>query len=198
MVQIIQSFLLENLGGLTIADSSKILVTGATGNTGALLVPMLRKADLDVRVFMRDESKEKPFREMGAEVILGDLDQPEMIEPAVDGVGKIYLLTWNGPTQAQQAENVIKSAKKNGNPYIIRHAMWEPENSRIIKQGDQILWPSLDDAEAYILHAKYDDGGTEHCLRWRDLLGYEGWKARNDRRQRYCRYCGISAYGKRS
>jgi uncharacterized protein YbjT (DUF2867 family) len=120
------------------ADSSKILVTGATGNTGSLLVPMLRNADFDVRVFVKDESKAKPFREMGAEVILGDLDQPETIEPAVDGVGKIYLLTWNGPTQAQQAENVIKSAKKNGNPYIIRHSMWGPENSRIIKQGDQV------------------------------------------------------------
>ncbi|MEJ2560390.1 MAG: NmrA family NAD(P)-binding protein, partial [Anaerolineae bacterium] len=57
--------------------------------------------------------------------------------PAVEGVDKIYLLTWNGPTQAQQAENVIKAAKQAGKPHIIRHSMWGPE-SRIIKQGRQV------------------------------------------------------------
>lgn len=120
------------------ADSIKILVTGATGNTGSLLVPMLRKADIDVRVFIRNKSKAQLFKDMGAEVIVGDLDQPETIKPAVEGVDKIYLLTWNGPTQAQQAENVIKAAKRNGNPHIVRHSMWGSEKSRIIKQGDQV------------------------------------------------------------
>ena len=120
------------------ADSNKILVTGATGNTGSLLVPRLRKADVDVRVFIRDESKAQTFKDMGAKVILGDLDKPETIEPAVDGVDKIYLLTWNGPTQEQQAENIIKTAQNNGNPHIVRHSMWGPENSRIIKQGAQV------------------------------------------------------------
>jgi uncharacterized protein YbjT (DUF2867 family) len=91
-----------------------------------------------VRVFIRDNSKAQPFKDMGAEVIVGDLDQPETIGPAVDGVDKIYLLTWNGPTQAQQAENVIKAAKQDGNPHLVRHSMWGPENSRIIKQGAQV------------------------------------------------------------
>jgi uncharacterized protein YbjT (DUF2867 family) len=75
---------------------------------------------------------------MGVEIVVGDLDQPETIDPAVEGVDKIYLLTWNGPTQAQQAENVIKAAKRAGNPHIVRHSMWGSEKSRIIQQGDQV------------------------------------------------------------
>lgn len=116
----------------------KVLVTGATGNTGSLLVPALLREDIDVRIFVRDDAKAKPLQDLGAEVITGDLDTPESILPAVINVDKIYLLTWNGKTQLQQAENVLNAAKEAGNPHIIRHSMWGPENSRIIKQGYKI------------------------------------------------------------
>ena len=120
------------------ANVGKILVTGATGNTGSGLVPALRRAGADVRAFVRDESKAQPLKDVGAEIVVGDLDQPDTIKPAVEGVDKIYLLTWNGSTQAQQAENVLKAATRAGKPHIVRHSMWGSENSRIIKQGDQV------------------------------------------------------------
>ena len=116
----------------------KVLVTGATGNTGSLLVPALLRAGVDVRILVRDEAKAKPLKDLGTEVVLGDLDKPETILPAVKNVDKIYLLTWNGETQLQQAKNVIDAAKKSGNPHIVRHSMWGSENSRIIKQGYKI------------------------------------------------------------
>jgi uncharacterized protein YbjT (DUF2867 family) len=116
----------------------KVLVTGATGNTGSLLVPALLRAGVDVRILVRDEAKAKSLKDLGAEVVLGDLDKPETILPAVKNVDEIYLLTWNGETQLQQAENVIDAAKKSGNPHIVRHSMWGSENSRIIKQGYKI------------------------------------------------------------
>ncbi|MCW9064825.1 MAG: SDR family oxidoreductase, partial [Ignavibacteriaceae bacterium] len=116
----------------------KVLVTGATGNTGSLLVPALLRAGIDVRIFVRDEAKAEPLKDLGAEVVTGDLDQPETISPAVKNIDKIYLLTWNGETQLQQAKNVINAAKDAGNPHLIRHSMWGPENSRIIKQGYEI------------------------------------------------------------
>jgi uncharacterized protein YbjT (DUF2867 family) len=116
----------------------KVLVTGATGNTGSLLVPALLRAGVDVRILVRDEAKAKPLKDLGAEVVLGDLDKLETILPAVKNVDKIYLLTWNGETQLQQAINVIDAAKKSGNPHIVRHSMWGSENSRIIKQGYKI------------------------------------------------------------
>lgn len=119
------------------ANTGKVLVTGATGNTGSGLVPALRSAGVEVRALVRDEAKAQQLKEAGAEIVVGDLDQPETIEPAVEGVDKIYLLTWNGPTQAQQVQNVLDVAKQAGNPHIVRHSMWGSEKSRIVEQGNQ-------------------------------------------------------------
>jgi uncharacterized protein YbjT (DUF2867 family) len=119
------------------ANAEKILVTGATGNTASGLVPALLDAGVDVRALVRDESKARPLKEAGAEIYIGDLDRPDTLGPAVEGVDKIYLLTWNGPTQAQQVQNVVEAARQAGKPHIIRHSMWGSENSRIIQQGEQ-------------------------------------------------------------
>lgn len=120
------------------ANSGKVLVTGATGNTGSGLIPALRSAGVEVRAFVRDESKAQPLRELGAEIMVGDLDKPGTIEPAIEGIDKIYLLTWNGPTQEQQAKNVIKAAKNASNAHIVRHSMWGSEKSRIVQQGKRV------------------------------------------------------------
>jgi uncharacterized protein YbjT (DUF2867 family) len=120
------------------ANTGKVLVTGATGNTGSGLVQALRKAGVNVRAFVRNEAKAQSLKDLGAEIVVGDLDRPETIAPAVEGVDRIYLLTWNGPTQAQQAINVIQAAKKAGIPHIVRHSMWGSKNSRIVQQGDQV------------------------------------------------------------
>jgi uncharacterized protein YbjT (DUF2867 family) len=119
------------------ANTGKVLITGATGNTGSGLVPKLREAGVEVRAFVRNEAKAQALKDQGVEVVLGDLDRPETIEPAVQGVDKIYLLTWNGPTQEQQVYNVLDAAKKAGNPHIVRHSMWGSQKSRIIQQGER-------------------------------------------------------------
>jgi uncharacterized protein YbjT (DUF2867 family) len=116
---------------------TKILVTGATGNTGSGLVPALHNTGVDVRALVHDEAKAQPLKDLGVEVVVGDLDQPDTLAPAVDGVDKIYLLTWNGPTQEQQVTNVLAAAKQAGTPHIVRHSMWGSERSRIVQQGNR-------------------------------------------------------------
>jgi uncharacterized protein YbjT (DUF2867 family) len=118
--------------------SGKILVTGATGNTGSGVVAALRSAGVDVRAFVRDRAKAEPLKNQGAEVMVGDLDKPETLDAAVKGVEKIYLLTWNGPTQARQVLNVVEAAKRSGGePHIVRHSAWGSEKSRIIQQTNE-------------------------------------------------------------
>ena len=47
------------------ATTGKVLVTGATGNTGPGLVSALCAAGVDVRVLVRDEAKARPLQALG-------------------------------------------------------------------------------------------------------------------------------------
>ena len=115
-----------------------ILVTGATGNVASLLIPALREAGEQVRALVLDESKAQPLRDLGVEVVTGDMGRPETLESAAAGVDKIYLITSTGPTGAQQARNVIEAAKKAGRPHIVRQTAYGTSKSRIIQQHEEV------------------------------------------------------------
>ncbi|MCR3748063.1 NAD(P)H-binding protein [Lentzea californiensis] len=64
-----------------------ILVTGATGNVGAEVVAALIAAGEPVRALQR-----KGEAPAGAETVAGDLNEPESLKPALDGVAAVFLL----------------------------------------------------------------------------------------------------------
>ncbi|MEU1194833.1 NAD(P)-dependent oxidoreductase [Streptomyces sp. NPDC005813] len=68
------------------------LVTGTTGQVGRRLVPRLlaqtRRGER-VRVLVRDTGRGEPFAEMGAEVVVGDLRDAEVLGRAVAGVDAV-------------------------------------------------------------------------------------------------------------
>ncbi|MFI6741029.1 NAD(P)H-binding protein [Nonomuraea sp. NPDC050451] len=66
-----------------------ILVTGATGNVGSELVAALASAGRPVRALVRDPRRALPA---GAEPVTGDLNQPESLAAALDGVQGLYLM----------------------------------------------------------------------------------------------------------
>ncbi|MEU0518183.1 NAD(P)H-binding protein [Streptosporangium sp. NPDC006007] len=66
-----------------------ILVTGATGNVGRLVVRRLAEAGEDVRVLTR--APETASFPEGVQVVQGDLTRPETVRPALEGVERMYL-----------------------------------------------------------------------------------------------------------
>ena len=98
----------------------KILVTGATGNVGSILIPNLIARGATVRALVRDESKAQGLRDQGVEVVIGDLDKPETLDAAFSGVDKVFLATAPNPNQVTQARNAIAAAKRAGGPHIVR------------------------------------------------------------------------------
>ena len=117
----------------------KTLVFGATGNTCSILIPELIKAGQKVRAFVRDEEKARPLKDAGAEIYVGDLDKGETIDAALDGVDKVYLCTWNGPTAAIHGKNVIEAIKRVGTrPFVVRHSAFGADSSELIQQIKEV------------------------------------------------------------
>jgi len=67
-----------------------ILVAGATGRVGSLVVGLLRQQGRAVRALCRSEVKAKPLREAGVETTLGDLTDRRALVAACEGVCTIF------------------------------------------------------------------------------------------------------------
>jgi uncharacterized protein YbjT (DUF2867 family) len=67
-----------------------ILVSGATGNVGSELVDQLLARGVPVRALVRSADAELPA---GAQAAVGDLNEPDSVSPALDGVHGMFLLS---------------------------------------------------------------------------------------------------------
>jgi uncharacterized protein YbjT (DUF2867 family) len=83
-----------------------ILVTGATGTVGSLVVRGLLEHHSDVRPFSRASG--------------GDFERPETIRAALTGVEDVFLATPNHPRQAEHEANVIDAAVAAGVQRIVK------------------------------------------------------------------------------
>ncbi len=104
----------------TKTNSEYTLVTGATGNVGSLVIANLIASGVKVRALVRDEAKAQSVRDSGAEVIIGDLDDPDTLPAAFEGVSKLFLLTAPNPNATAQASNAIAAASQSGVSHVVR------------------------------------------------------------------------------
>src|SRR5436190_1418521 len=67
-----------------------ILVTGATGHVGKELLSQLASAGLPFRALVRAQNRDavRP----GVDTVVGDLNHPESLAPALVGVQRVFLL----------------------------------------------------------------------------------------------------------
>jgi dihydroflavonol-4-reductase len=73
-------------------ESNAALVTGAGGYTGFALVRHLLSHQREVRALVRQESQAEDLARLGAEVLIGDVRDPEVIRQAVAGIQTVYHL----------------------------------------------------------------------------------------------------------
>jgi nucleoside-diphosphate-sugar epimerase len=67
----------------------KILVTGATGKVGSRYVPRMLAKGYDVRILVRDAGKASALAELGAEVVVGDLNNADTLSLAVKDIDAV-------------------------------------------------------------------------------------------------------------
>jgi uncharacterized protein YbjT (DUF2867 family) len=82
-----------------------ILITGATGHIGKELIPLLLKSGQSMRVLVRDERKVAHL-DPCIERAIGNLNDPASLTAAMQGVERIFLVTF----ETQQDINVLKAA----------------------------------------------------------------------------------------
>jgi uncharacterized protein YbjT (DUF2867 family) len=100
-----------------------ILVTGATGFVGSHLVRRLRKENIPVRAIVRTPAKAQALRDLGAEVVAGDIADSWSLIAAAEGVERIVYLVGiiqeeRGATfrsvHVDGTRNVLEAAAKVG------------------------------------------------------------------------------------
>ncbi len=103
------------------------LVTGATGYIGGRLVPRLLEHGYRVRAMARTPAKLDgvPWRD-DVEVVRGDLDDPDSLTEAFDGMDVVYYLVHSMGSEsniveaeARSARNVVAAARKAGVKRIV-------------------------------------------------------------------------------
>lgn len=77
-----------------------ILVTGSTGNTGSEVVRQLARRGALMGAQVRDAEKAAELFGANVEIAKGDLERPETLEAAMEGVEALYLLAPANPGMA--------------------------------------------------------------------------------------------------
>ena len=125
-----------------------ILVTGATGNVGSELTCALAARGESVRVLARNP--DQASFPAGVQVAVGDLEDPGSLTPALDGVGKVFLLGGFAASgvlrriRAAGAGHVVLLTSRcviGGNPQNAVTRMWLDAEAAVRNSG--VAWTIL-------------------------------------------------------
>ena len=100
------------------AGRSRILVTGAAGRIGGVgrtVVELLRARELPVRAMVhRQDERAQELRDLGADVVVGDLTRPSDVEHALDGCHRMLFCMSVSPAYLEAAATVATVARTLG------------------------------------------------------------------------------------
>ena len=123
-----------------------VLVTGATGRVGRLVVAELLRAGVAVRALTR--RPERASLPAGADVIAGDLTVPSSLDSALEGVSRVFLVWTPALTTAPAVIERIASHGSAGPrrivylsaPHRTRHPFFQQPNAlRALHEGMERL-----------------------------------------------------------
>src|SRR6185503_15097519 len=112
------------------AEKKIIVVFGATGAQGGGLARAIlndAKSEFSVRAVTRDPSsdKAKELASLGAEVVVGDIDDPQSLKHVLQGAYGAYFVTFywhhfSPERETEEARNMADAAKEAG----LKHVIW--------------------------------------------------------------------------
>jgi NAD(P)H dehydrogenase (quinone) len=144
----------------------RILVTGATGQVGAGILPQL-KADPTVEVVVAARTPEKA-QHLGVPVVRLDLDKPETMAPALEGVDRAVLITSYTIDMMRQSKDFLNAAKRAGVKHIVHLGACGDNDTRI----SHYAWHQF--IERYIEWCGFSFTHLRPEIFMQNLLGYGG------------------------
>ena len=97
-----------------------ILVTGATGKTGSATAKSLSDKGEKFRALIRNEEKKQELESLGAEVIIGSIENDEAVKQSMDGIETVLILLPNSEGQLKLEKQLVDSAKESGAKRIVK------------------------------------------------------------------------------
>jgi uncharacterized protein YbjT (DUF2867 family) len=116
-----------------------VLVTGATGRVGSLVVDLLVDAGVPVRA-LTHRSETPATLPANIEVVTADLTVPESLDAALDGVGAVFLV-WTAPpaTVPEVVERVAAHTRRVvflSSPHQTPHPFFQQPNPMAVLHAD--------------------------------------------------------------
>lgn len=124
---------------MKLTDSAPVLVTGATGRVGRVVVDRLLDAGVPVRALVRRPEVAVTLPPQ-VDVFTGDLTAPESLEPALKGAGAVFLV-WTAPPRT--AEVVVERLAAHtrrvvflSSPHRTPHPFFQQPNPMAVLHAD--------------------------------------------------------------
>jgi NAD(P)H dehydrogenase (quinone) len=144
----------------------KILITGATGQVGAGVIPHLMAVPgVEVVAAARTPAKAK---HLGVSVVHLDLDKPETMEAALKGVDRALLITGYTIDMMRQSKDFLNAAKRAGVKHIVHLGACGDNDTRIAHYG----WHQF--IERYVEWCGFSFTHLRPEIFMQNLLGYGG------------------------
>ncbi|NQX12391.1 NmrA family NAD(P)-binding protein [Microbacteriaceae bacterium VKM Ac-2855] len=144
--------------------SLTIAVIGATGLQGGATVRALLARGQSVRALVRDPASAaaRAVESVGAELVVGDLDEPDTLGPLLEGVrGLFSVLLTAPPTDAEreirQARALIAAAEAAGVTQLVHSSVsgWLDDSARALAH-DEVYWRGKDTVDALVRRSSID------------------------------------------
>lgn len=125
--------------------AQKLLVTGASGKLGNLVLDALLKrgvAASDIIATSRDTAKLAGYAAKGIEVRQADFNDPESVKTAFTGADRVAIISTDAldgaGTRIKQHTNAVAAAKAAGVKHLVYTSMPQPDNTNVIFAPDHL------------------------------------------------------------